>query len=57
MKLKEAWLTSSGWIMWNAQWIALSQGATVVLFDFAPNKPDMLEVWRHVWFKSKYYNN
>ena len=43
-----AWLTSSGWIMWNAQWIALSQGATVVLFDFAPNKPDMLEVWRHV---------
>ena len=42
------WLTSSGWIMWNAQWIALSQGATVVLFDFAPNRPDMLEVWRHV---------
>lgn len=43
-----AWLTSSGWIMWNTQWIALSQGATVVLFDFAPNRPDMLEVWRHV---------
>ena len=43
-----AWLTSSGWIMWNAQWIALSQGATVVLFDFAPNRPDMLEVWRYV---------
>ena len=43
-----AWLTSSGWIMWNAQWIALSQGATVVMFDFAPNHPDMLEVWRYV---------
>ena len=43
-----SWLTSSGWIMWNAQWIALSRGATVVMFDFAPNFPDMLEVWRWV---------
>ena len=43
-----SWLTSSGWIMWNAQWIALSRGATVVMFDFAPNFPDMLEVWRRV---------
>ena len=25
------WLTSSGWIMWNAQWMALGQGATVCL--------------------------
>ena len=43
-----SWLTSSGWIMWNAQWMALSRGATVVMFDFAPNFPDMLEVWRRV---------
>jgi len=43
-----AWLTSSGWIMWNVQLFALLQGATVALFDGAPNHPDMLEVWRMV---------
>jgi len=43
-----SWLTSSGWIMWNAQFYALVQGATVALFDGAPNHPDMLEVWRMV---------
>ncbi|MCE8508355.1 acetoacetate--CoA ligase [Ruegeria pomeroyi] len=42
------WLTSSGWIMWNAQFVATGQGATVVLFDGAANHPDMLEVWRVV---------
>lgn len=42
------WLTSSGWIMWNAQWMALGQGATVCLYDGAPNHPDMLAVWRFV---------
>ncbi|MFU8863854.1 MAG: acetoacetate--CoA ligase [Rhodobacterales bacterium] len=42
------WMTSSGWIMWNAQWGALGQGATVVMFDAAPNHPDMLEAWRMV---------
>ncbi|SEF49086.1 acetoacetate--CoA ligase [Jhaorihella thermophila] len=40
------WLTSSGWIMWNAQFTALGQGATLVMFDGAPNHPDMLELWR-----------
>ncbi|MCR9126467.1 MAG: acetoacetate--CoA ligase [Rhodobacteraceae bacterium] len=40
------WLTSSGWIMWNAQMVALGQGATLVLFDGAPNHPDMLALWR-----------
>ena len=39
------WLTSSGWIMWNAQWMALGQGARVVAFDGAPNYPDMGRVW------------
>ncbi|MEP4196197.1 MAG: acetoacetate--CoA ligase [Aliishimia sp.] len=43
-----SWLTSSGWIMWNAQWMALGQGATVALFDGAPNHPDMGVVWRFV---------
>ncbi|KHA54241.1 acetoacetate--CoA ligase [Sulfitobacter geojensis] len=42
------WLTSSGWIMWNAQWMALGQGACVALFDGAPNHPDMGVLWRFV---------
>jgi acetoacetyl-CoA synthetase len=42
------WLTSSGWIMWNAQMVALGQGATLALFDAAPNHPDLLELWRFV---------
>ena len=40
------WLTSSGWIMWNSQWMALGQGATVAIFDGAPNHPDMGVLWR-----------
>ncbi len=43
-----SWMTSSGWIMWNAQWVALGQGATVALFDGAANHPDMMEVWRFI---------
>ncbi|MCA0873371.1 acetoacetate--CoA ligase [Seohaeicola saemankumensis] len=42
------WLTSSGWIMWNAQFTALGQGASVALFDGAPNHPDMMEFWRFI---------
>ncbi|WP_375175556.1 acetoacetate--CoA ligase [Pseudooceanicola sp.] len=42
------WLTSSGWIMWNSQLNTLGQGATIAMFDGAPNHPDMLEVWRMV---------
>lgn len=42
------WMTSSGWIMWNAQTGALGQGATVALFDGAPNYPDMGVLWRFV---------
>lgn len=42
------WLTSSGWIMWNAQLAALGQGMTVALFDGAPNHPDFGVVWRFV---------
>lgn len=40
------WLTSSGWIMWNSQFTSLGQGATLALFDGAPNHPDMLALWR-----------
>ncbi len=40
------WLTSSGWIMWNNQFSALAQGATVALFDAAPNHPDLGALWR-----------
>ena len=42
------WLTSSGWVMWNLQLAALGQGATVMLYDRAPNYPDMLDIWRRV---------
>ncbi|WP_158963585.1 acetoacetate--CoA ligase [Chachezhania sediminis] len=43
-----SWLTSSGWIMWNSQLAALAQGATVAMFDGAPNFPDMNVVWDFV---------
>jgi acetoacetyl-CoA synthetase len=42
------WLTSSGWIMWNAQHLVLGQGGTLALFDAAPNHPDLLQLWRFV---------
>lgn len=42
------WLTSSGWVMWNVQLVALGQGATVFLYDRAPNYPDMLDIWQRV---------
>lgn len=42
------WLTSSGWIMWNAQMVPLGRGATVLMYDGAPNHPDMLALWRVV---------
>ncbi|MEL7081167.1 MAG: acetoacetate--CoA ligase [Pseudomonadota bacterium] len=45
---RTCWLTSSGWIMWNAQWGSLMRGATVCLFDGAPNHPDLNTVWRFV---------
>lgn len=42
------WLTSSGWVMWNVQLVALGQGACVMLYDRAPNHPDVLDIWRHI---------
>ncbi|MCR8826548.1 acetoacetate--CoA ligase [Pseudosulfitobacter koreensis] len=43
-----AWLTSSGWIMWNSQFSALGQGATLAMYDGAPHYPDMGVIWRFV---------
>jgi len=42
------WMTSSGWIMWNTQFISFGQGATVAMFDGAVNHPDLMELWRFV---------
>jgi acetoacetyl-CoA synthetase len=42
------WLTSSGWVMWNAQFVALGQGARLILHDGAPNHPDLMSVWRYI---------
>ncbi len=42
------WLTSSGWIMWNVQLLALLRKCSIAMFDFAPYYPDFLEVWRKV---------
>lgn len=42
------WFTSSGWIMWAAQWVALGRGAVVALFDGAPHHPDMGVLWRFI---------
>ena len=42
------WLTSAGWIMWNAQWMALGQGACVCMFDGAPHYPSMSRIWEFV---------
>lgn len=47
-KDRYCWLTSSGWIMWNSQWMALGQGATVAMFDGAPHHPDLGVLWRFV---------
>jgi acetoacetyl-CoA synthetase len=43
-----AWLTSSGWIMWNSQFSALGQGAMLAMYDGAPHYPDMGVIWRFV---------
>lgn len=43
-----SWMTSSGWMMWNAQLVALGQGATLAMFDGAVNYPNMDVLWRFV---------
>ena len=39
------WFTSTAWMVWNAAVGALLTGATVVLYDGAPNKPGPERLW------------
>lgn len=38
--------TTTGWMMWNWAVSALAAGATLVLYDGAPNHPDLLSLFR-----------
>jgi acetoacetyl-CoA synthetase len=40
------WFTTTGWMMWNYLASGLLVDATVVLFDGAPNHPDLMALWR-----------
>lgn len=39
------WFTSTAWMVWNASVGALLTGATVVLYDGAPNRPGPGRLW------------
>ncbi|MEV1292678.1 acetoacetate--CoA ligase [Pseudonocardia sp. NPDC049635] len=39
------WFTSTAWMVWNASVSALLLGATVVLYDGAPNRPGADRLW------------
>jgi acetoacetyl-CoA synthetase len=39
------WFTSTAWMVWNASVSALLVGATVVLYDGAPNRPGLGRLW------------
>jgi acetoacetyl-CoA synthetase len=40
------WFSTTGWMMWNYLVSGLSVGSTIVLFDGAPNHPDLGALWR-----------
>jgi acetoacetyl-CoA synthetase len=40
------WFTTTGWMMWNLLVGGLLVGATVVLYDGNPGKPDLGTLWR-----------
>lgn len=40
------WFTSTAWMVWNASVSALLVGATVVLYDGAPNRPGPDRLWQ-----------
>jgi acetoacetyl-CoA synthetase len=42
------WFTSTAWMVWNASVSALLVGATVVLYDGAPNRPGPDRLWQLV---------
>ncbi len=43
------WLSSTAWVVWNAQVMALSAGVTVFQFDGAVTGPTPAPDWGHVW--------
>ena len=40
------WFTTCGWMMWNWLTSNLASGATVVLYDGSPARPDLGVLWR-----------
>jgi acetoacetyl-CoA synthetase len=40
------WFTTTGWMMWNYLVSGLLVDAAIVLYDGAPNHPDLLALWR-----------
>lgn len=40
------WLTTTGWIMWNAQIGGLLLGSTICIYDGNPGYPDLGTLWR-----------
>jgi acetoacetyl-CoA synthetase len=40
------WFTTTGWMMWNYLVSGLLVDATLVLYDGAPNHPDLMALWR-----------
>jgi acetoacetyl-CoA synthetase len=40
------WFSTTGWMMWNYLASGLLVDATVVLYDGAPNEPDLMALWR-----------
>ena len=40
------WFSTTGWMMWNYLASAQLVGATSVLYDGAPNEPDLMALWR-----------
>jgi acetoacetyl-CoA synthetase len=40
------WYTTTGWMMWNYIQASLLCGGTIVLYDGAPNYPDLNALWK-----------
>ncbi len=40
------WYSTTGWMMWNFVQASLLVGATIVLYDGAPNYPDLNGLWQ-----------
>jgi acetoacetyl-CoA synthetase len=40
------WFSTTGWMMWNYLASSLLVDATAVLYDGAPNEPDLMALWR-----------